>query len=76
MRLNDRDVDCQAKNTKAIGAGSRGGTFRRSVRPRGWALNGCTVATAENFSWFGMSSAVRRRTPGALAPKPHTPVIA
>jgi hypothetical protein len=37
--------------------------------------NGRNVKSAENFSWFGMSSAVRRLTQGASAPSPHTPVI-
>jgi regulator of protease activity HflC (stomatin/prohibitin superfamily) len=37
--------------------------------------NGRSVNGAENFSWSGMSSAVRRLTQGALAPNPHTPVI-
>jgi hypothetical protein len=37
--------------------------------------NGRSVKGAENFSWSGMSSAVRRLTQGALAPNPHTPVI-
>jgi hypothetical protein len=38
-------------------------------------FNGRSVKGAENFSWSGMSSAVRRLTQGALAPNPHTPVI-
>jgi hypothetical protein len=33
------------------------------------------ASTAENVSWSGMSSAVRRLTQGALAPNPHTPVM-
>jgi hypothetical protein len=33
--------------------------------------NGRSVKDAENFSWSGMSSAVRRLTQGALAPSPH-----
>jgi hypothetical protein len=37
--------------------------------------SGCSVEGAENLSWSGMSSAVRRLTQGALAPNPHTPVI-
>jgi hypothetical protein len=37
--------------------------------------NGCSVKSAENFSWSGMSSAVRRLTQGASAPNPHTPAI-
>ena len=37
--------------------------------------NGCSVESAENFSWSGMSSAVRRLTQGALAPNPHTSLI-
>jgi hypothetical protein len=36
---------------------------------------GCRLKRAENFSWSGMSSAVRRLTQGALAPNPYTPVI-
>jgi hypothetical protein len=37
--------------------------------------NGRSVEGAENFSWSGMSSAVRRLTQGALAPNPHVSVI-
>ena len=37
--------------------------------------NGRSVKGAENFSWSGMSSAVRRLTQRALAPNPHTPLI-
>ena len=37
--------------------------------------NGRSVKGAENFSWSGMSSAVRRLTQGAWAPNPHTSVI-
>jgi hypothetical protein len=37
--------------------------------------NGRSVKSAENLSWFGMSSAVRRLAQGASAPSPHTPVI-
>jgi hypothetical protein len=33
------------------------------------------VKGAENFSWSGMSSAVRRLTQGVLTPSPHTSVI-
>lgn len=36
---------------------------------------GVASAVAENLSWSGMRSAVRRRTQGALAPSPDTPVI-
>jgi hypothetical protein len=36
---------------------------------------GVASALAENLSWSGMRSAVRRRTQGALAPSPDTPVI-
>jgi len=38
-------------------------------------FNGCTVKGAGNFSWSGMSSAVRRLTQGAMAPNPRVPVI-
>jgi hypothetical protein len=40
---------------------------RGSTRVASWV--------AEKFSWSGMSSAVRCRTQGAFAPRPHVPVI-
>lgn len=48
---------------------------RKAVCPepdgRGGTVSRCSVAGAENLSWFGMSSAVRCGTSGALLKAPH-----
>jgi hypothetical protein len=54
----------------ASSAGHGVGSGSSRIRFVGLSANGCNVIGAGNISWFGMSSAVRRRAPGASAPRP------
>ena len=65
----------QFVSTVAVLSGPPCAAFMRYLLIDTSSDDGCRLKRAENFSWSGMSSAVRRLTQGALAPNPHTPVI-
>jgi hypothetical protein len=71
----DRTTHAYAKNLLAPGTDAQVVAAPRRYRLPGHliparAVNGCSISGAEDLSWFGMSSAVRCRTPGAFALHP------